>query len=54
VSVHERLIERQSTDELARKQAKARQRGIWTQEDIDLARRRAEELMEILRWVSDE
>lgn len=41
---HNRLIAKQSTSELRRKQQKARQKGLWTQEDIDLADREAGEL----------
>lgn len=48
--VHGRLIAKQPTDELRRKQRKAVQRGIWTQEDIDLAEREGKEMSEALKW----
>lgn len=43
-NLHAALVAKQSTAELARKQAKAACRGIWTREDLDLARRKADEL----------
>ena len=48
--LHERLVALQPDEELRRKAEKARQRGIWTQEDIDLANREAKRLLEWLRW----
>lgn len=48
--LHARLIAKQSTDELRRKQRKAAQRGIWTQEDIDLGERVGSERAEAVKW----
>lgn len=42
--LHARLIARQTTDELTRKQKKALRRAYWTQEDFDLAERTAAEM----------
>ena len=49
-TTHERLVVRQTTDELRRKQIKAAQPGIWTQEDIDLGKRLGKEIAEKLQW----
>ena len=50
MTVHDRLIARQPTDELRRKQIKARRRSIWTQEDVDRANREADEICSKLRF----
>lgn len=50
-SLHERLIELQSTANLLRKKVKAQRKGIWTVEDIDYARRWAQEMGEAINWV---
>ncbi len=44
VVLHDRLVDKQSTDELRRKQRVARRKGFWTIEDIDLAHREAREI----------
>ena len=49
-TTHDRLVVRQTTDELRRKQIKAAQPGIWTQEDIDLGKRLGKEIAEKLQW----
>ena len=48
--VHKCLIKHQTIEELRRKQRKAQSKGFWTQEDIDLAEREAEEICNILHW----
>ena len=48
--VHRALLDHQPDDELARKAYKARRRGVWTQEDIDLAERRADRVLQSLKW----
>ena len=49
--LHERLIAKQPTDELKRKAGKSRERAnIWTQEELDYAARRGEELARSLKW----
>jgi hypothetical protein len=50
MTLREKLIALQSTEELERKARKARRRSIWTQEEIDAARRAARELYELLNW----
>lgn len=50
--LHKRLVDRQSLDELKRKQRKAQTKHYWTQEDIDLANREAKRLHERLRWLT--
>lgn len=50
MTLHERLIQRQSKAELERKQRKAARRGIWTQEDMDLADVEADELWRSIHW----
>ena len=45
-STHRLLIKSQSTEELERKALKARTKHYWTQEDIDIADRKASELYE--------
>lgn len=47
-SLHERLIAIQSIEELERKRWKARRRGFWTQEDIDLAERKADQYLQLI------
>ena len=50
MNLHERLIALQPTAELARKQRKAWTKHYWTQEDIDHAKRWADEMHEKLQW----
>ena len=54
VNLHERLIERQTDEELKRKAEKARElRGkLWTQEEIDWGLRRADRLYRSLNGLS--
>jgi len=40
----------QPIEELQRKAAKAARPGWWTQEDLDLAKANAAEMMKFLRW----
>ena len=47
-ALHDRLIARQSTEELERKAAKASRRNIWTKEDVDFAYRRGAEIADAL------
>jgi hypothetical protein len=52
-NLHDRLIELQSIEELERKAAKAasnRPGGLWTQEEIDWIKRRADEMLKRLSW----
>jgi hypothetical protein len=49
MTLHEKLVKRQTLDELKRKALKARRRGIWTREDIDYAQRKAQN---IHAWLS--
>ena len=46
MELHERLIARQTDSEIKRKQAKARRKGFWTQEDVDAAYRTADHWIE--------
>lgn len=46
MTLHDRLVARQSDAELKRKQVKARRRGIWTQEDVDAVYRTADHWLE--------
>jgi hypothetical protein len=48
--VRERLVALKTTDELDRQAFKARRQAHWTQEDLDCARRHAEEIMRALNW----
>jgi hypothetical protein len=48
--LRERLLARQSTDELRRKAAKAQRRAHWTQETLELCHREAVQLMRDLGW----
>lgn len=49
--LHERLVAKQSTEELKRKAEKARERAnIWTQEELDYAKRRGQEIAESIKW----
>jgi hypothetical protein len=50
INIHDRLVAKQTTEELARKQRKARRRAFLTPEDIDLSERQAFELMGRLLW----
>lgn len=51
MSLRERLIARQSTDELRRKAClAARRQRIWTQEEIDLAERLGRERAALIKW----
>jgi hypothetical protein len=43
--LHIRLVARQPSSELQRKADKARRRNIWTQEDVDLTVRYADEML---------
>lgn len=47
MTLHERLIARQSDAEIGRKKSKAQRRGIWTQEDIDWAYRKADHWLQL-------
>jgi hypothetical protein len=49
---HKCLLQYQSTEELRRKAIKAicHKTKLWTQEEIDLAEREAEEISQILKW----
>lgn len=49
-TTHDRLVAKQTTEELRRKQAKALRLGIWAQEDIDLGERLGKEMAEKLQW----
>ena len=51
-TVHERLIELQSIDELKRKATRASRKDIWTVEDIDYATRASRELVDWF-WVNN-
>lgn len=44
IKLHERLVATQTTNELKRKCNKAKQKGLWTQEEIDYIKRTALEL----------
>lgn len=48
--LHEALVARQSTAELTRKASKARRRDIFTREELDAASRRADEIVEVVKW----
>jgi len=53
MTLHERLVEMQSDEELERKCKKASGRNAkryWQQEELDLAYRRAKRLSDNLRW----
>lgn len=47
--LHARLIARQTTAELERKAKKARPKGYWSQEEVDMSYRMADEWREIMR-----
>ncbi len=47
-SLHTVLVSRQPDAELERKAMKARQRGIWTQEEIDWIERKTDRYMEFI------
>lgn len=52
-TLHERLVELQSDDELERKWVKAKGRHsnqFWAQELLDVARRRGARLAEAIKW----
>jgi hypothetical protein len=51
LTLHDRLVALQTTEELERKARKAATKDTWTQEDIDLARRQAQELHASLKWI---
>ena len=48
--LHEKLITKQTTLELKRKKDKAERKDIFTQEDLDLAKRRASEYYKLIKW----
>lgn len=56
MSLHDRLIARQSDDELKRKAKKACMRNgkLWTQEEVDSAKRTAARLREFFVLRSDD
>ncbi len=53
--LHSKLIDKQSTEELDRKRdiACRKKQKIWTQEDLDAAKRYANEVMEVLKKAQD-